>query len=50
MGHGSASKYSTDYKDKDGVEVNQSMPSPEHEQEPTEDDREPTNDEGEEAP
>ena len=50
MGHWSSGKYSTDYEDKDGEEVNQSMPSPEREQEPTEDDGEPTNDEEEEAP
>ena len=50
MGHWSSSKYSTDYEDKDGKEVNQPMPSPERKEEPTEDDGEPTDDDEEEAP
>ena len=55
MGPWSSSKYSTDYEDKDGKEVNQSTPSPEREEyplpveEPTEDDREPADDEEKEA-
>jgi hypothetical protein len=56
MGHWSSSKYSTDYEDEDGEEVNQPTPSPEREEyplpaeEPTEDDKEPTDDNKEEAP
>ena len=53
MGHWSFDKYSTDYEDGDGEEVNQPMPSPECEEypllteEPAEDDGEPTDDEEE---
>ena len=57
MGHWSSGKYSTDYEDEDGEEVNQPTLSPERKEEPTEDngepakdDGEPTNDEEEEAP
>ena len=49
MGHWSSGKYSIDYEDEDGEEVNQPTPSPERE-EPIEDDGEPTNDEEEKAP
>ena len=55
MGHWSSGKYSTDYKDEDNEDVNQSMLSPEREEyplpteEPAEDDGEPTDDD-EEAP
>jgi len=55
MGHWSSGKYSIDYEDKDGEEVNQLTPSPECEdyplpaEEPTEDDGEPTDDEEGEA-
>jgi hypothetical protein len=54
MGHWSSSKYSTNYEDKNGEEVNQLTPSPEHEEyplpakEPAKDDGEPTDDEEEE--
>ena len=50
MGHWSSSKYSTDYEDEDGEEVNQPTLSPECEEEPTEDDGEPATDDEEEAP
>ena len=53
MGHWSSDKYSTNYKDKDGKEVNQHTSSPKREEyplptdEPTEDDEEPTEEEEE---
>jgi hypothetical protein len=57
MGHWSFSKYSTDYEDKDGEEVNKSTPSLKCEEEPAKDygepdkdDEEPTDDEKEEVP
>ena len=56
MGYWSSSKYSTDYEEEDGEEVNQPTPSLEREEyplpteEPAEDDREPTDDDEEEAP
>jgi hypothetical protein len=46
MGRWSSSKYSTDYKDEDGKEVNQSTPSPEREEKLAEDDGELTEDDG----
>ena len=49
MGHWSSDKYSIDYEDEDGEEVNQLTSSPEREEESTEDDREPTKDDGEPA-
>ena len=49
MGHWSSGKYSIDYEEEDGEEVNQPMPSPEREEEPTEDDGEPTEDDREPA-
>jgi hypothetical protein len=54
MGHWSSSKCSTNYEDKNGEEVNQPTPSPEHEEyplpakEPAKDDGDPTDDEEEE--
>ena len=48
MGHWSSSKYSTDYEDEDGVEVNQPMSSPKHEEYPLPME-EPTDEEEEEA-
>ena len=53
MGHWSSNKYSIDYEDEDGEEVNQLTPSPKREEyplpaeEPTEDDGEPTDDDEE---
>ena len=47
MGHWSFSKFSTDYKDERGDEVNQPMLSTERKEEPAEDDEEPTDDEKE---
>ena len=41
MGHWSSGKYSTDYEDEDGEEVNQPMPSPEREKEPAKDNGDP---------
>ena len=63
MGHWSSGKFSIDYEDEDGEEVNQPTPSLEHEEyllpmeepaedegKPTEDDREPIDDDEEAAP
>jgi hypothetical protein len=57
MGHWSSGKYSTDYEDDDGKEVNQLTPSLEREEypflveEPVKDDRDPVDDDdNEEAP
>ena len=47
MGHWSSSKYSTDYEDEDGEEVNQPMPSPKHKEELAKDNREPADEEEE---
>jgi hypothetical protein len=49
MGHWSSNKYSTNYEDEDGEEVNQPTLRPEREEEPTEDDWEPANDDEEEV-
>ena len=46
-GQWSSGKYSTDYEDKDGKELNQPTLSPKSEEEPAEDDGEPAKDDGE---
>ena len=50
MGHWSSDKYSTDYEDEDGEEVNQPTPCPERKEEPTEDDTKLLDDDEEEVP